>query len=58
MTPNGETGINLLDLGPDNLNFNSYLELNAVVNTAGRAGFVFDRYGVATHTRARRRVHA
>jgi hypothetical protein len=45
VTPNGETGINLLDLGPDNLNFNSYLELNAVVNTAGRAGFVFDRYG-------------
>ena len=40
-----QTAISLLDLGPDHLNFNSHLELNAVVNTVGRAGFVFDRYG-------------
>jgi hypothetical protein len=43
-TPGGETGISLLDLGPDNLAFSSYLELTAKVSTAGRAGFVFDRY--------------
>jgi Ca2+-binding RTX toxin-like protein len=41
----GGSGISLLDPGPDNLNFNSYLELNSVVNTQSRAGFVFDRYG-------------
>jgi Ca2+-binding RTX toxin-like protein len=43
-TPNGATGMSLLDLGPDNLSVSSYLELNAKVNAAGRAGFVFDRY--------------
>ncbi len=44
VTPNGATAMSLLDLGPDNLNASSYLELNATVNTVGRAGFVFDRY--------------
>jgi hypothetical protein len=44
-TPNGNLGVNMLDLGPDNLNFNSYLELSAAVNTADQAGFIFDRYG-------------
>jgi hypothetical protein len=37
-------GISLLDLGPDHLSASSYLSLEAKVNTAGRAGFVFDRY--------------
>jgi len=45
VTPNGASGMSLLDLGPDNLAVSSYLELNAKVNTTGRAGFVFDRYG-------------
>jgi hypothetical protein len=35
----------MLDLGTGNLNFNSYLELSAEVDTQNRAGFVFDRYG-------------
>jgi Ca2+-binding RTX toxin-like protein len=43
-TPNGTAAMSLLDLGPDNLNVSSYLELNAKVNAAGRAGFAFDRY--------------
>ena len=43
--PNGATAINLIDLGPDHLNFNSMLELEATVNTQGRAGIIFDRYG-------------
>jgi hypothetical protein len=46
VTPAGETAVSLLDLGPDTLNLNAYLELNAVVSTQGRAGIVFDRYGV------------
>jgi hypothetical protein len=37
--------MNILDLGPDNLAVSSYLELSAKLNTTGRAGFVFDRYG-------------
>ena len=45
VTPSGNLGISMLDLGPDNLNFNSYLELSADVNTADQAGFIFDRYG-------------
>ena len=48
VTPNGTTGISLLDIGPDNLAVSSYLELNAKVSTAGRAGFVFDRYADGT----------
>jgi hypothetical protein len=44
VTPNGATGMSLLDIGPDNLSVSSYLELHAKVHTAGRAGFVFDRY--------------
>jgi len=43
-TPNGSTGMSLLDLGPDSLNVASYLELSAKVNATGRAGIVFDRY--------------
>jgi hypothetical protein len=39
------TGMSMLDLGTGNLNFNSYLELSAEVDTQNRAGFVFDRYG-------------
>ncbi len=45
VTPGSETGMSLIDLGPDNLHVSSYLELNANVNTEGRAGFIFDRYG-------------
>jgi Ca2+-binding RTX toxin-like protein len=41
----GNLGTNMLSLGPDNLNFNSYLELNAEIDTNNRAGFIFDRYG-------------
>jgi hypothetical protein len=44
VTPDGLTGISLLDLGPDHLNASSYLALEAKVSTAARAGFVFDRY--------------
>ena len=43
--PSGDTAISLIDLGPDHLNFNSVLELGATVNTQGRAGVIFDRYG-------------
>jgi len=43
--PNGTAGMSILDLGPDSLAVSSYLELNAKVNTASRAGFIFDRYG-------------
>ncbi len=41
-----ELGIaqSLLDLGVDQLSVDAALLLNATVNTAGRAGFVFDRY--------------
>jgi hypothetical protein len=45
VNPGSSLGFSLLDIGPDNLNFNSYLELNAVANTQDRAGFIFDRYG-------------
>ncbi len=45
MDPGSAVGINLLDIGPDHLNFNSVLEMKATVNTQGRAGFIFDRYG-------------
>jgi hypothetical protein len=44
VTPDG-TSMSVLDLGPDQLGINSYLEMIAKVNTQGRAGFVFDRYG-------------
>ena len=43
--PVGSSAMSLLDLGPDHLNFNAFLELSATVNTQTRAGFVFDRYG-------------
>ncbi|MDH4073367.1 MAG: hypothetical protein OEV41_09705, partial [Gammaproteobacteria bacterium] len=43
--PGASLGTSMLDLGPDNLNFNSYLELNAKVKTSDQAGFIFDRYG-------------
>jgi hypothetical protein len=45
VTPSGETGMSLLDLGPEHLKVSSYLELNGTVNATGLAGFVFDRYG-------------
>jgi hypothetical protein len=45
VVPGAATGMNILDLGPDNLSVAAYLELTAKLNTAGRAGFVFDRYG-------------
>ena len=45
VVPVDGTGLSLIDLGPDNLNFNSYLELNVDVNTADMAGLIFDRYG-------------
>jgi hypothetical protein len=41
----GDLVYNMIDLGPDNLNFNSYLELNVDVNAEGMAGLIFDRYG-------------
>ena len=44
-TPNGATGMSILDLGPDNLSVQAFLEITAQVTTSGRAGFVFDRYG-------------
>ena len=43
--PNGTTGMSLLDLGVGSLNVASMLDLAASVNTQGRAGIVFDRYG-------------
>jgi hypothetical protein len=42
--PDGGTATSFVDLGVEFLNFNSYLELKATVNTTGRAGFIFDRY--------------
>ena len=42
--PGTELGLSLVDLGPDNLNFNSYLELSAIVNTQGSRRFHLDRY--------------
>ena len=46
--PGEGTGVRLLDLGPDHLNFNSYLELSAKVSTQDRAGFIFDRNGAGS----------
>jgi Ca2+-binding RTX toxin-like protein len=43
-TSTGTASLSMLDIGPDNLAYSSYLELSAVVNTDGRSGFVFDRY--------------
>jgi Ca2+-binding RTX toxin-like protein len=45
VVPTGELGLSIVDLGPDNLNFNSYLELNVDVKTSDMAGLIFDRYG-------------
>jgi len=45
VSPAGGLGFSLIDLGPDNLNFNSYLELNVDVKTADMAGLIYDRYG-------------
>ncbi|MEX2149864.1 MAG: LEPR-XLL domain-containing protein [Steroidobacteraceae bacterium] len=44
-TTSGSLAMSLLDIGPDSLSVASYLELGAKMNTDGRAGFVFDRYG-------------
>jgi hypothetical protein len=43
--PGASLGLSLLDLGPDSLNHNAYLELSAKVKTGDRAGLIFDRYG-------------
>jgi Ca2+-binding RTX toxin-like protein len=40
----GATAMSLLDLGVQQLSIDALLDLNAKVNTQGRAGFVFDRY--------------
>jgi len=45
VTPSGSAAMSLLDLGPDHLNHGSYLEFSTKLNTQGRAGIVFDRYG-------------
>jgi hypothetical protein len=45
VTPVGGATMSLLDLGPNHLNHQSYLEMGAKLNTQDRAGFVFDRYG-------------
>jgi Ca2+-binding RTX toxin-like protein len=45
VVPVNDLGYSVVDLGPDNLNFNSYLELNVDVNTLETAGLIFDRYG-------------
>jgi len=45
VTPSGGAAMSLLDLGPDHLNHGSLLEMTTKVNTQGRAGIVFDRYG-------------
>jgi hypothetical protein len=39
-----EYASNLVTLGADRLHANSALDLSATFNTAGRAGFIFDRY--------------
>jgi hypothetical protein len=44
-TPTGAGEVSQIDLGIDGLKVSSYLELNTTVQTAGRAGFIFDRYG-------------
>jgi hypothetical protein len=44
----GATAFSLLDLGVESLNVASYLELAARIDTAGRAGIVFDRYDADT----------
>ncbi|MBI3917574.1 MAG: hypothetical protein HY322_11275 [Betaproteobacteria bacterium] len=41
-----DIAISLVDLGIDGLQAASILDLSATVNTQGRAGLVFDRYGV------------
>ena len=43
--PSSSLRLSMLDLGPDNLNSNAYLELSTDVNSSGPAGLVFDRYG-------------
>jgi hypothetical protein len=45
VTPAAGGAMSLLDLGPDHLNHQSYLEVSTKLNTQGRAGIVFDRYG-------------
>jgi hypothetical protein len=42
--PDEAAEISLLDLGVGSLNVASYLELSASIQTAGRAGIIFDRY--------------
>ena len=43
-TPDSGTAVSLFELAVDNLNVSSVLDLEARVNTAGTAGFIFDRY--------------
>ncbi|MGA8051658.1 MAG: hypothetical protein WCA09_15880, partial [Burkholderiales bacterium] len=43
-TPGATTGMSILDIGPDNLQVASFLQLTAKVTPNGRAGFAFDRY--------------
>ena len=45
VTPGRFTTTSMIDLGPDHLNFNSYLEMSTTVRTQGQAGLIFDRYG-------------
>jgi hypothetical protein len=45
--PAGGVATALMDLGVNGLYLDSLLELSAEVNTAGLAGFVFDRYSAA-----------
>jgi hypothetical protein len=43
-TPDGGTAVSLFELDVERLNVSSVLDLEATVNTAGTAGFIFDRY--------------
>ena len=43
-TPGGDAAVSLFELDVANLNHGSVLDLEAEINTAGMAGFVFDRY--------------
>jgi hypothetical protein len=43
-TPGTATATSILDIGPDNLQVSSVLQLTTKVTPNGRAGFAFDRY--------------
>jgi hypothetical protein len=47
VTPSGNA-VSLMNLGVENLEVSSVLDLSAVINTQGRAGFIYDRYDANT----------